>query len=164
MDINDRLHEDHVEIKFLLKEIEKTTTRSCDKRHELFHQLKSVLATHRKLEDGVFYANLRKAKDAKFLLVEALNEHHLSSIVLEDLDCIPIEKRMWMGKFCLLKEIIEHHIKEEETELFARAKKLFQSDEAAILMAELEARAGDSSPWCGSRGIRCASSTARSPC
>jgi len=141
MDINDRLHEDHVEIKFLLKEIEKTTTRSCDKRHELFHQLKSVLATHRKLEEGAFYANLRKAKDAKFLLVEALNEHHLSSIVLEDLDCIPIEKRMWMGKFCLLKEIIEHHIKEEETELFARAKKLFQSDEAAALMAELDARA-----------------------
>lgn len=141
MDINDRLHEDHVEIKFLLKEIDKTTTRSCDKRHELFHQLKSVLATHRKLEEGAFYANLRKAKDAKFLLVEALNEHHLSSIVLEDLDCIPIEKRMWMGKFCLLKEIIEHHIKEEETELFARAKKIFQSDEAATLVAELDARA-----------------------
>src|SRR3569623_1758037 len=141
MDINDRLHEEHVEIKYLLKDIEKTTTRSCEKRHEHFHQLKSVLAKHSKLEDGVFYANVRKAKDAIFLLVEALNEHHLSSIVLEDLDCIPIEKWMWMGKFCLLKEIIEHHIKEEETELFARAKKLFQSDEAAILMAELDARA-----------------------
>lgn len=141
MDINDRLHEDHVEIKFLLKEIEKTTTRSLDKRHELFHQLKAVLATHRKLEDAAFYANLRKAKDAKFLLVEALNEHHLSSIVLEDLDCIPIEKRMWMGKFCLLKEIVEHHITEEETELFARAKKLYQNDETARLLAELDARA-----------------------
>src|SRR3569833_2637689 len=106
MDINDRLHEDHVEIMFLLLVFVLLLLRSCDKRHELYHQLKSVLATHRKLEDGVFYANLRKAKDAKFLLVEALNEHHLSSIVLEDLDCIPIEKRMWKGKLCLLKEII----------------------------------------------------------
>src|SRR3569833_1800053 len=141
MDINDRLHEDHVEIKFLMKEIEKTTTRSCDKRHELFHQLKSVLATHRKLEDGVFYANLRKAKDAKFLLVEALNEEHQTTNKHKNHKNNPIEKRMWLGKFCLLKEIIEHHIKEEETELFARAKKLFQSDEAAILMAELDARA-----------------------
>lgn len=140
IDINDRLHDDHVEIKFLLSEIEKTTSRTCDKRQELFHQLKTVLALHRKLEDAAFYANLRKAKDAKFLLVEALNEHHLSSIVLEDLQRIPIEKRMWMGKFCLLKEIIEHHIKEEETDLFARAKTLYQNDDTATLLAELDAR------------------------
>ena len=140
IDINDRLHDDHVEIKFLMSEIEKTTTRTSDKRQELFNQLKTVLALHRKFEDAAFYAHLRKAKDAKFLLVEALNEHHLSSIVLEDLQRIPIEKRMWMGKFCLLKEIIEHHIKEEETELFARAKTLHLTDDTAALLAELDAR------------------------
>lgn len=140
MDIYDRLHDDHVETQFLLKEIERTTSRSWEKRRELFQQLKLVLVSHRKVEEAVFYTGLRKAKDAKVMLVEALNEHHLSSLVLEDLDKIPIEKRMWMGKFMLLKEIIEHHIKEEESELFVRSKKLFDSEQMSNLIIDLEKR------------------------
>ena len=140
MDIYDRLHDDHVETQFLLKEIEKTTTRSCEKRRELFQQLKFILVSHRKVEEAVFYTGLRKAKDAKIMLVEALNEHHLSSLVLEDLDRISIEKRMWMGKFMVLKEIIEHHIKEEEKELFVRSKKLFDSEQMSSLILDFESR------------------------
>lgn len=124
MDIYDRLHDEHVEIRFLLREIAKTTTRSCDKRQELYQQLRTLLVAHREFEEAVFYAGLRKAKDAKIMLVEALNEHHLSSIILKDLDRIPIEKRAWLGKFTILREILDHHLREEETELFVRARRL----------------------------------------
>lgn len=124
MDIYDRLHDEHVEIRFLLREIAKTTTRSCDKRQELYQQLKTLLIAHREFEEAVFYAGLRKAKDAKIMLVEALNEHHLSAIILKDLDRIPIEKRAWLGKFTILREILDHHLREEEAELFVRARRL----------------------------------------
>lgn len=124
MDIYDRLHDEHVEIRFLLREIAKTTTRSCDKRQELYQQLKTLLIAHREFEEAVFYAGLRKAKDAKIMLVEALNEHHLSAIILKDLDRLPIEKRAWLGKFTILREILDHHLREEETELFVRARRL----------------------------------------
>lgn len=124
MDIYDRLHDEHVEIRFLLREIAKTTTRSCDKRQELYQQLKTLLIAHREFEEAVFYAGLRKAKDAKTMLVEALNEHHLSAIILKDLDRIPIEKRAWLGKFTILREILDHHLREEEAELFVRARRL----------------------------------------
>lgn len=131
MDIYDRLHDDHVEIRFLMKEIEKTTSRSCDKRREFFQQLKTLLVKHREFEEAVFYTAFSKTKDTKALLGEALNEHHLSAIILNDIERIPIEKRTWLGKFILLREILDHHIKEEECELFVRAKKILTAPRLA---------------------------------
>lgn len=117
------LKKDHQKVKALLEELEATTTRATVKRKELLQTLKQELELHEEVEEKLFYPELKKEKDAKSLILEAYEEHHVVDVILAELESTEVDEESWIAKLTVLKENLLHHIKEEETEIFPKARK-----------------------------------------
>ena len=120
MDVLTLLKEDHARIKKILEEGESTTERGEKTRTELFHRLKTILTAHEAMEEEVLYPALKAHPQAKELTLEAYEEHHVVDLVMEELEATPVTDEQWGAKFTVAKENIEHHIEEEEGEMFKR--------------------------------------------
>jgi len=138
MEIYHRLYDDHLQIQNLLIDIATTEDRALVRRHTLFQELKLTLLAHSKVEEALLYDHLRADKDLQNAILEALHEHRLVSEFLEEIEAFPLDGTVWMAKFVLLKEMIEHHIQEEERELFTRAGNLRRQRSAPVLVARSE--------------------------
>lgn len=136
MDIFSKLKTDHDNVKKILKKIEETSNNAGKTRETLFAQLKNELLAHSKVEEAVFYATLLPNKDLKENVLEGLNEHRIVDMLLAELDSIPKDNPQWHAKFHFLKELIEHHVEDEEGEMFPKAKKALD-DETAEELGEL---------------------------
>jgi hemerythrin-like domain-containing protein len=125
------LKEDHDKAKKLMDELEKTTERGVKTRSEKWTKLLKDLTIHENIEEEIFYPAL-KAKDVKELneiVLEALEEHHLVDDIVEQLKDTPFDDEHWSAKFKVTKENVEHHIEEEEGEMFKLVRKEFTRDE-----------------------------------
>jgi hemerythrin superfamily protein len=122
------LKQDHVAIKELLSELAETTPRAIKKRTDLLAKIKVALTTHTAIEEEIFYPALRKAgnhKDDDKMYFEALEEHRAAGdLVLPDLLKTEASSEQFSGRAKVLKELTEHHVEEEETDMFKRAKAL----------------------------------------
>jgi hemerythrin superfamily protein len=144
MDVLTLLKEDHDRVKRLLEEGDKTTERGEKTRTELFARLKAMLTAHEAMEEEVLYPALKAHPKAKELTLEAYEEHHVVDMVLEELEMTPVDDEQWGAKFTVAKENIEHHIEEEEGEMFRNIREIFSTDEReamAARMAEIQALA-----------------------
>jgi hemerythrin-like domain-containing protein len=144
LDVLTLLKEDHDRVKRLLEEGDKTTERGEKTRTELFQRLKDMLTAHEAMEEEVLYPALKAHPKAKELTLEAYEEHHVVDMVLEELEMTPVGDEQWGAKFTVAKENIEHHIEEEEGEMFRNIRELFSTDEReamAAKMAEIQALA-----------------------
>lgn len=138
------LHEDHVKIKKLLAEGESTTERGEKTRTELFERLKELLTTHERIEEEVLYPALKKHPKARDLALEGYQEHHVVDLVFEELEATAVSDEDWGAKFKVAKENIEHHIEEEEGDMFPAARRAFEPDELDRMgerMAQIQALA-----------------------
>lgn len=138
------LKEDHVRIKKMLADGESTTERGEKTRTELFARLKETLTAHEAMEEEVLYPALKAHPKAKDLTLEAYEEHHVVDLVLEELEQTPVTDEQWGAKFTVAKENIEHHIEEEEGEMFAACRSIFSDDELEQMgtrMAEIQSLA-----------------------
>jgi hemerythrin superfamily protein len=138
------LQEDHVRIKKLLAEGESTTERGEKTRTELFGRLKATMVAHESMEEQVLYPALKAHPKAKELTLEAYQEHHVVDLVFEELERTPVTDERWGAKFTVAKENIEHHIEEEETDMFKKCRQIFSSDELEQMgskMAEIQSLA-----------------------
>ena len=144
MDVLTLLKEDHDKVKRLLEEGETTTERGEKTRTELFTRLKTMLSAHEQMEEEVLYPALKAHPKARDLTLEAYEEHHVVDLVLEELEATPVTDEQWGAKFKVAKENIEHHIEEEEGEMFRDIREIFSSEERAEMaakMAEIQALA-----------------------
>src|SRR5687767_7242743 len=125
------LKADHTKVKKLLRQLEATTERGVKIREDLVNQIEMELKVHAKLEEEIFYPAFKNAaskKDDKEMFFEAAEEHHVVDMVLPELKMTSPKSEQFGAKAKVLKELLEHHIEEEETEMFARARVLM-SDE-----------------------------------
>jgi len=98
---------------------------------------------HARVEEEVFYPAYREAASKKEdlkLYFEAIEEHGVVDMVLPKLEETEPDAEDFAAKAKVLKDIIEHHAKEEEKEMFPRARKLFDADELAELGEQIEQR------------------------
>jgi hemerythrin-like domain-containing protein len=130
------LKEDHVEVKGLLKKLAKT--RKSKNRKELFQTLRVALVPHMKAEESTFYAPLCTKKEAREDALEGIEEHHVSEMVLKELEDMPQDEDQWKAKITVFKELVEHHIKDEESKVFKSAKKAFKKAELEDIMKKFE--------------------------
>ncbi len=130
------LKNEHVEIRGILKQLAKT--RKSKNREKLFQTLRMALIPHMKAEENTFYAPLCKNKKAREDAMEGIEEHHVSEMVLKELENMPQDKDQWKAKVKVFKEIVEHHIKEEESEVFKSAKKAFKKNELQDIVKKFE--------------------------
>ncbi len=133
------LKSDHKKVAGILEKLDATTERGVKTREDLFGQLKSELDIHANIEETILYPALEKADETRDITLEAFEEHRLVKQLLAELDSMGKDEEQWTAKFTVLKEQIEHHVEEEETDMFKKAKKLFSEEEAEALGQRLEA-------------------------
>ena len=143
MDAIQLLKADHKKVKELLAELAKTTARATRTRSELLAQIRVNLEAHTTIEEEIFYPAFKKAgtKDDAKMYFEALEEHRAAGdLVLPDLLDTDVGSEQFSGRAKVLRELVEHHVKEEEEEMFKEAKKLLSAAELKALGARMEQR------------------------
>lgn len=133
MDALSLLKEDHDKVKKLLKDLDSTTERGVKTREQLFNKIKQELEIHEAIEEEIFYPALKDHPKTKELTLEAYEEHHVVDLVMAEIQGIPFDQETWGAKFTVMKENVEHHIEEEEGEMFKQAKQVFDKDELSQL-------------------------------
>jgi iron-sulfur cluster repair protein YtfE (RIC family) len=132
------LKADHEKVAKLLEKIDETTERAVKGRDELFTRLKEELDLHAMIEEQVFYPALEELKETRDITLEAYEEHALVKQLLSELEVEPKDTEEWTAKFSVLKENVEHHVEEEEGELFEKARKALSKDEIQSLGDQLQ--------------------------
>jgi hemerythrin-like domain-containing protein len=141
MDALAMLKEDHDKAKTLMNELEATTERGVKTREQKWTKLLKELTIHENIEEEIFYPALHDVddKELKDIVLEALEEHHLVDDIVEQLKDTPFDDEHWSAKFKVTKENVEHHIDEEEGEMFTLVRKNFTKDELEELGSRMEA-------------------------
>ena len=140
MDALSLLKEDHGKVRKLLAELEKTTERGVKTRTELFATIKGELAVHETIEEEIFYPELKAHPKAKDIVLEGFEEHHVVDVLMGELEAMDVDDENWGAKAIVMKENIEHHIEEEEGEMFKTARQVFDRDELEALGRRMEQR------------------------
>lgn len=138
MDALRLLKEDHDRFRKLFAEGEETTERARRGRAKLFEDLKRQLQIHERMEEDVLYPALKAHPKAKEIVLEGYEEHHIADLIVAEMsDTDPSDER-WGAKFKVLKESVEHHLEEEEDDMFKKARNLFNEAELDELGAAME--------------------------
>ena len=140
MDAMTLLKEDHQKVKKMLAELDSTTERGVKTREELFTKIKQELVVHEAIEEEIFYPALKDHPRTKEIALEGYEEHHVVDTVMHEIEGVAYDDEKWGAKFTVMKENLEHHIEEEEGEMFKQAKQVFDEDELAQLGEYMEAR------------------------
>ena len=140
MDALSLLKEDHEKVKKLLEQLESTTERGVKTREELFSKIKQEMQVHEDIEESIFYPALKEHPKAKEIVLEGYEEHNVVDRLLGELDTLPFDDETWGAKAKVMKENIEHHIEEEEDEMFDKARDVFERAELTKLGERMQAR------------------------
>jgi len=132
------LKADHKKVADLLEKLDATTERGVKTREDLFKKLKTELDVHARIEETIFYPVLEKAEETHEITLEAFEEHALVKQLLTELESMPKGDEQWTAKLTVLKENIEHHVEEEEGEMFKKARKVLNEQEIDLLGTRME--------------------------
>ena len=132
------LKEDHKKVSGIFEQLEPTTERAEKTREELFGKLKQELDIHAKIEESIFYPAIKQAAETRDIVMEGFEEHHVIKVLLKELDESPVGTEQWTAKLKVLKENVEHHVEEEEGEMFPKAKDVLEAEQINQLGARME--------------------------
>jgi hemerythrin superfamily protein len=143
MNALDLIKQDHKRLRKLLEE---TLEAEGAAREERMDYLRTELVAHERMEEEVLYPRLRNEKKAHDTVLEGYEEHHVADVLLDELLDLPPETDLWKAKVKVLKENVEHHMDEEEDELFKEARAVLNREELDRLgerMAQIKRSAED---------------------
>jgi len=132
------LKKDHEEVKGILGKLKETKESEPKKREEVFLKLRIELVPHMKAEESVFYPPLMAKKESREDALEGVEEHHVSEMVLQELETTQKGEDIWGAKMAVFKELVEHHIKDEESKVFKSAEKALTRDDFEKIMKQFE--------------------------
>jgi hemerythrin superfamily protein len=136
MDAINLLKSQHRKVERLFSKIE--AAKGAHDKEKLFGELADSLAGHATIEEHQFYPAVR-AKRTEDILLESLEEHLGIKRVLADLLKIDAKDETFEAKLTVLKEQVEHHVGEEEKDLFPKVRKLLDKDELEALGEKMQA-------------------------
>jgi hypothetical protein len=134
------LKKDHEKVKGLFEQLQEDGEMEMDSREELFSQIQEEIEIHMEGEEKFFYPALDQADETHEKVLESYEEHHVAKTVLEEFEELDQEDERWMAKVKVLKEIVEHHVEEEEKELFKLAKKTLDKEEIQEISMQIQER------------------------
>ncbi|MES2512060.1 MAG: hemerythrin domain-containing protein [Pseudomonadota bacterium] len=115
------LRADHKLVSELFEQFEKS--RSADKKYKLANQICKELTVHAEVEEEIFYPAVKAALKDHELVPEATVEHATLKDLIAQVEGKPAEGEMYDAKVKVMSEYVKHHVKEEQTEMFPKAKK-----------------------------------------
>ena len=140
----DMLEREHRRLEELLAKGEKTTEHATRGRRALLETLKAELAAHELKEEKVLYPVLKPLPESRDVVLEGYQEHHVADILVKELERLAPEDERWGAKFKVLKENIEHHIEEEEGDMFPTARASLNRDQLEEIGRKMMAMRGRS--------------------
>ena len=134
MDIFEVLKKDHETVLDLLDKLESSSSRAGKSRQKHLDQLKQELLPHMYAEENYFYQLIldnTTDKEDREKVFEGLEEHKAARTVLADIEAISATDEHWHPDIKVLKELISHHIEEEESDIFDVAEDAIDDPEEA---------------------------------
>ncbi len=119
------LKDDHQKVKKLFREYEELGDRAHKSKQRIAEQVFMELDIHARLEEEIFYpaVDAKASKEGKKLVDEANEEHHVVKMLIAEMQALQAGEDQFDAKFKVLAENVEHHIEEEEGEMFPDAEK-----------------------------------------
>lgn len=118
MDALTLLKQDHQEVNRLFR---KSAEVGRDERKQIVDEILKNLAAHAQLEEKYLYPELKKLDPETGL--EAFEEHHVMKLVMSELKTLDADDERYPAKVKVLKELVEHHVEEEEGQAFPRLRR-----------------------------------------
>ena len=119
-DATTMLKADHQKVSDLFAQYEKA--RVSSKKKDLVMQICNELTVHAQIEEEIFYPAVKKATKDRELVPEALIEHATLKDLIAQVKNVEPEGEMFEARITVLSEYVKHHVKEEENDMFAKAK------------------------------------------
>ena len=139
MNIYQRLTQDHHTHRELASKITQTEGDS-EERRSLWNQFKPDVEAHAAAEEQAFYGIMIQKPEGQDKARHSISEHEEISELIEDLGKVDMSSSGWLQKFNKLKDRLEHHMDEEENEIFKKAEKLIKDDKALELADTFDKR------------------------
>ena len=130
------LKNDHKIVSGFFDQIESASGNS---KKQLFTRLKSELDIHAHIEEKIFYPALENKKESREITLEAYEEHKVVKDLLSELANAQSADDEWDAKLKVLRENVDHHVEEEEGELFDKADDVLNDEQLDRLGDEMEA-------------------------
>jgi hemerythrin superfamily protein len=142
MDATQLLKKDHKEVKALFKEFEHLSGRAAQKKQTVVTQICRALTVHAQLEEELVYPVFKELRshDIKALVAEAAEEHQIAKTLIGELTTLSPDDEQYDAKVTVLGEYVQHHVKEEEQELFPKAHKQLSAKRLEELGEAITAR------------------------
>lgn len=136
------LLDDHENIKRLLRRLEDTTENGVKTRRQLFAEIKRELVAHSAIEEEFLYPAVEEVADEEMAdeVAHSYEEHHVVDVLLDELMDLDPSDEAWGAKVHVMRENLEHHIREEEEDLFPYARKVIEADELLELGEDMAER------------------------
>ena len=136
MDAFTLLKADHQKVAQLFERLE---AASGKRKLSVFEEIKAELDLHAQIEEEIFYPALEQPSETRDLTLEAYEEHAIVKKLLRELSGAGTADDEWEAKAKVLQEAVEHHVDEEENELFEKAEQALGEEEIEELGQRLEA-------------------------
>ena len=165
MDAFELLKADHKKVAELFDKLDAASGKT---KLDVFAQIKSELELHTHIEETIFYPALERPEPTHDLTLEAYEEHKMIKTLLKELAGASTASEEWQAKAKVLRETVEHHVDEEENELFDRADNALTEEEIEALGNRMEAekarKQGTSAPKrSATKGARSSKANAGKP-
>lgn len=134
------LKRDHQTISNLFNDFERIAEGETRARRDAFERVRAELEVHTKIEEELFYPELQKIDEVSDLVKEALAEHQLVKDLCAEIGRLAANDADYVAKVTVLRENVEHHVEEEESEIFPLAKKHLSSERLDKMGEQLENR------------------------
>jgi len=132
------LKADHDKVKGLFTQFDELGDGAIKGKQDVVSKICKELTVHATIEEEVFYPRVRKAgEEEKDEVLEGLEEHKLIKELVAELKSMTAEDESFDAKVKVLKEQVEHHVEEEEDEMFPHVRKAIKEEELARLGEEL---------------------------
>ena len=135
MDAFSLLKADHRKVEQLFSQLESASGQA---KMRVFEQIKMELELHTHLEETIFYPALEKPKQTHELTMEAYEEHDVVKKLLQEMSRARTPNEEWEAKAKVLQENVEHHVEEEEGELFQKAEAALSEEDLETLGEQME--------------------------
>ncbi|ABC81178.1 hemerythrin domain-containing protein [Anaeromyxobacter dehalogenans] len=130
MNAIEMLKQQHREVDELFEEFEAAGEGARKTRERLCREIADALAVHATIEERIFYPEAKEAaEDAEDLLRESVEEHLSVKRLLAQLLESSVDDPQLEARMSVLKEQVEHHVEEEEKELFPKVRKACSAEQ-----------------------------------
>ncbi|HVG17919.1 MAG TPA: hemerythrin domain-containing protein [Blastocatellia bacterium] len=117
------LMQDHKEVAGMMDQLE-TADKGDRSARDTFLQLKNALTMHTQIEEQVFYPALKNHEETRDMIPESLDEHQEVDQILAEMSSLSPGNDDFMDRLTELRDAIEHHVEEEENEMFPKAERI----------------------------------------